>query len=99
MRSFIASRASPKGDKIPPHERSMANGLSRILPDDGHCLSWSDVIACLPVHALVFCVEVAGQNLGPPGESVAAAHLLSIVPITPIFVGKVQELHRLSVRL
>jgi hypothetical protein len=69
----------PAGDQAPSHERSTANRLMRILPDDGHGLSWSDVVAGLPVHALVFCIEVAGQNLSAPRESVPSAHLLSIV--------------------
>jgi hypothetical protein len=74
----------PRGDEAPSHERRTANGLTRILSDDRHGLSWSDVIAGLPVHALVFCAEMAGQNLSTAGESVSSTHLLSIVaPLTP----------------
>ncbi len=39
-------------------------------------------IASLPLHAIVLRIEVAGQNLSTPGESVSSAHFLSIVAPT-----------------
>ena len=79
---------SPVRDQAPSHERSTANGLLRILPDNGHGLSWSDVIAGLPVHSLVLRIEVARQNLSTPGESVASAHWCQLYLRRPVQLRK-----------